>query len=85
MRVGGEPGTDLRMDTAEFTILRKLEWFRRGGETSERQWRDVVGILRTQGARLDQQELASWATRLGVADLLTRARQEAGDTVSPSS
>lgn len=73
-----EDGTAvLRVDTAEHTVLRKLEWFRRGGETSERQWRDVVGVLRSQGARLDRGELTPWAERLGVADLLDRALAEA--------
>ena len=32
--------------TAERSVLRKLEWFRRGGEVSDRQWRDVVAILK---------------------------------------
>ncbi len=77
VRVGGEPGAVLRIDTAEHTVLRKLEWFRRGGEASDRQWRDVVGILRAQGTRLDRAELAGWAERLGVTDLLTRALGEA--------
>jgi hypothetical protein len=35
------PGGVLYVDTAEHTMLRKLEWYRRGGEVSERQWRDV--------------------------------------------
>ncbi len=78
VRVGGEPGAVLRIDTAEHTVLRELEWFRRGGETSDRQWRDVLGILRAQGTRLDRAELAGWAERLGVTDLLTRALGEAG-------
>jgi len=78
VRVGAEPGAMLRVDTAEYTVLRKLEWFRRGGEASDRQWRDVVGILRAQGTRLDRAELAAWSERLGVADLLTRALGEAG-------
>lgn len=78
VRVGPDPGTELRVDTAEYTVLRKLEWFRRGGETSDRQWRDVIGILRAQGARLDRTELTTWAERLGVADLLSRALEEAG-------
>jgi len=63
--------------TAEYTVLRKLEWFRRGGEVSDRQWRDVVGILRAQGARLDRPDLTRWAERLGVVDLLTHALDEA--------
>ncbi len=78
VRVGEEPGAVLRVDTAEHTVLRKLEWFRRGGEVSDRQWRDVVGVLRAQGARLDRRELAAWADGLGVADLLARALRDAG-------
>jgi len=77
VRVGPEPGAVLRVDTAEYTVLRKLEWFRRGGETSDRQWRDVLGIVRAQGTRLDRAELDGWAERLGVADLLARALGEA--------
>ncbi len=82
VRVRAEPGAVLRVDTAEYTVLRKLEWFRRGSETFDRQWRDVVGILRAQGAGLDRGELATWGERLGVSDLLARATAEAGITGS---
>jgi hypothetical protein len=64
----------LYVDTAEHVILRKLEWFRRGGESSERQWRDVVGILRVHDGRLNEARMTTWALRLGVEDLLERAR-----------
>jgi hypothetical protein len=66
----------LYVDTAEHTLLRKLEWYRRGGEVSERQWRDVQAIARIQGERLDRDRLQLWAARLGVTDLLQRVLTE---------
>lgn len=77
MQVRTDPPGELFVDTAEHTVLRKLEWYRRGGEVSERQWRDVLGVLRVRGDSLDQGRLDTWAPRLGVADLLARARREA--------
>lgn len=62
----------------EDTILAKLEWYQKGGEVSERQWRDVVGVLNVQGERLDLAYLRRWATALGVDDLLERVLAEVG-------
>ena len=60
----------------EDTVLAKLEWFRLGGETSERQWWDIVGVLKvTEDA--DRTYLSRWAASLGVADLLERALADA--------
>ena len=62
--------------SAEDTVLAKLEWFRLGGESSERQWWDIVGVLKvTQQA--DLAYLRHWASSLGVADLLDRALADA--------
>jgi hypothetical protein len=72
------PNTLLYVDTAEHTLLRKLEWYRRGGEVSDRQWRDVLAIARVQGDSLDQEHLRLWAGRLGVTDLLERVMREVG-------
>ena len=72
LRVDMGDGGTLYVDTAEHTVLRKLEWYRRGGETSERQWRDVQAIVRIQGSRLDRLRMTRWAERLDVSDLLTR-------------
>jgi hypothetical protein len=57
----------------EDILLQKLRWFRKGGETSDRQWRDVLGIVRVQGERLDLVYLRQNAPVLDVADLLERA------------
>lgn len=59
--------------SAEDTILSKLEWYRLGGETSERQWRDIMGILRTREGELDFEYMRNWAKDLNIADLLERA------------
>ncbi len=59
--------------TPEDVLLHKLRWYRKGGERSERQWRDIVGIVRVQGEALDRHYLADGARTLGVSDLLARA------------
>jgi len=64
--------------SAEDTVLAKLEWFRLGGETSERQWWDIVGVLRV-GAGADRAYMNRWSAALGVSDLLERALADAGD------
>jgi hypothetical protein len=61
----------------EDTILRKLLWFHAGGEVSDRQWRDILGVLRTRQNTLDSAYLRDWARRLGVTNLLDRAMSEA--------
>ena len=71
--VGGET---VFVMSAEDILLYKLDWFRRGGEISDRQWSDILGVLQVQGNRLDQTYLETWAASLGVADLLRKARGE---------
>jgi hypothetical protein len=72
-----EQGTrEFDLTTAEDLVLRKLEWFRLGRELSERQWSDILGVLRVQGDAIDQEYLRRWAPELGVADLLERALSE---------
>ena len=64
------------MTTAEDIILAKLEWYRLGNEFSDRQWRDILGVLKVQANRLDLDYLRQWAVELKVADLLQRALKE---------
>ena len=36
----------------EGAILNKLEWYRMGGEVSDRQWNDILGVRIVQGTHL---------------------------------
>jgi hypothetical protein len=63
--------------SAEDIVLAKLEWFRRGGEVSERQWADVLGVLRASRLSLDRRYMEDGARELEVTDLLARAVKEA--------
>jgi hypothetical protein len=74
-----EPGArSYMLASPEDTILNKLEWYELGGRVSDRQWGDVLGVLRVRGEVLDLAYLRRWATEIGVAALLERALVEAG-------
>jgi hypothetical protein len=68
-----EPEISANFASAEDTILAKLEWYRMGGEVSDRQWRDILGVLKTRAGDLDLEYLRKWANELNVADLLERS------------
>lgn len=59
--------------SAEDTVLQKLRW--RQTSQSEKQWRDVLGILKLQQTDLDDAYLDTWATRLGLVADLAAARR----------
>ncbi len=59
-------------------MIQKLSWFRDGGSVSDRQWRDVLGVLKTHGEKLQHDDLDHWASQLDLSDLLARALTEAG-------
>ena len=76
--VGQVAPLELFFASSEDTVLAKLDWYRKGGEASDRQWRDLLGVLKVQAGTLDRPYLVQWAAELGVTDLLHRAWGEAG-------
>ncbi|MCZ6635224.1 MAG: hypothetical protein O7G87_17635 [bacterium] len=78
MVITDDPERNLYMATPEDVILQKLDWYRRVGGVSDRQWRDIMGVLKVQDDRLDLTYIRQWADRLGFSDLLSRALEESG-------
>ena len=76
VRVGSDPDRYLHVYAAEDILLQKLRWYRLGSESSDRQWRDVLGIMLAQGATMDEAYLDRGAERIDARDLLDRARCE---------
>ena len=68
----------LWVTSPEDQILRKLDWFRQGGSVSDRQWRDVIGILLVRGEDLDIDYLRDTASQLDLTRLLDTAFAEVG-------
>jgi hypothetical protein len=73
-----ETEVSAKFASPEDVILSKLEWYRMGGEVSDRQWRDILGVLKTRAGELDLDYLRKWAIELKVTDLLDRALKEMG-------
>ena len=80
--IGESPSEKAYISTVEDIILAKLEWYQNGGATSERQWRDILGVLRIQADRINLDDLYKWAKCLGVTALLERALMEVGITTA---
>ena len=51
--------------TAEDVIVKKLEYYAAGG--SEKHLRDIAGVLKISGARVDRSYVARWAAELGLS------------------
>jgi len=67
-----DPFSSVKVASACDVLLSKLRWYRLGGEVSDRQWRDVLGVARAQAGRLDLDYLRRWSLEQGTLDLLER-------------
>ncbi|BDA73725.1 hypothetical protein RIVM261_039730 [Rivularia sp. IAM M-261] len=73
-----EGDSSIYIYSAEDIILQKLRWYRMGMGVSDRQWRDLLGVLKVQALRLDFEYLQHWGSYLELGDLLERALLQAG-------
>lgn len=78
LSIPGEPEAHLQIASPEDTILQKLLWYRKGGGVSERQWNDILGVIKVQGRALDLGYLKEWAERSGIEYLLAQAFIDSG-------
>jgi len=80
-KVAFEEGSDRMYDlvSPEDIILLKLQWYMGGGATSQKQWNDILGVLKNRQDKLDMSYLLDWASKLSVLDLVNKATQEAKD------
>ncbi len=62
--------------TAEDILIAKLRWYADGGQVSDRQWSDIVGIVRANPS-LDRDYVGHWAQQLDVQSLFERALGDA--------
>jgi hypothetical protein len=67
---------DVFVATPEDVVLSKIEWYEANGRVSERQWGDIVGLLRAHRGALDLPYLRRWADELGVGEILDLALAE---------
>jgi hypothetical protein len=74
-----DPLSNAYVASPEDIILSKLEWYRLGGGVSDRQWKDVLNVIRVQSGSLDLPYLHQWADELGIFELLQRAINEASE------
>ena len=78
-RLDDEQGSaEVFLASSEDIILNKLDWYHLGGDISEQQWNDILGVIKVQSDLLDKKYLSHWATELGLSNLLAKAFRDAG-------
>lgn len=76
--LGEDTEPAFEVESAEDYVLSKLSWYREGGESSDRQWNDILAVIKVQSFNLDLDYLEKWAPELGIKDLKDKALDESG-------
>lgn len=71
-RLAADDPLEVPVATIEDSIVAKLEWFRAGDESSQRQWDDVSRLVALHGPALDLDHMRRMAESVGVGSLLER-------------
>jgi len=74
--VFGGQSIEIAVATPEDVILSKLVWYKKGGQVSDQQWNDILGVVTMQRQSLDRAYMQEWARHLSVEDLLEAALTE---------
>jgi hypothetical protein len=74
--VFGGQSIEIAVATPEDVILSKLVWYKKGGQVSDQQWNDILGVVTMQQQSLDRAYMQEWARHLSVEDLLEAALTE---------
>jgi len=71
-----DPDISIYISSPEDVILEKLSWYKLGGSISDKQWQDVVGVVKVQSSNLDISYLNYWAKKLQLLELLNKIFKE---------
>ena len=75
--VENDKSFEFYFSSPEDIILNKLQWYEKGNRVSERQWLDVLGVIKVQGDSLDKDYLINWAQKLDIYNQLVDVFTEA--------
>lgn len=82
VRVRPTAGLEACFAAPEDVIIKKLEYYREGG--SEKHLRDITGVLKISGERIDRRYIAEWAARLGLDAVWNAVERRAASAPSQS-
>lgn len=68
------PIISAKIASDEDVIISKMIWYKKGGYHSERQYRDILGVINVAGSKLDWNYIEKWSKKLELIDLYKKLR-----------